>query len=65
MKLRKLSFDLSLVNLSATGFWFCRGCQKVTEREEVEGMGCGCCCLCGSPRIKWNPPVETPQLQPA
>jgi len=34
MKPRALSFKLNLVDLSVSGFWFCRACYKVTEPRE-------------------------------
>lgn len=56
---RKLSFDLNLVDLSRTGFWFCRRCQKVTEPVE-NYAGIHGCLFCSSPRIRWNPPIFEP-----
>lgn len=63
---RKLSFDLNLVELSETGFFYCRACQHVTEPVEHEEQGgLMCCKLCDSPRIKFCPPVFGNQKQPA
>lgn len=65
MRHRALSFNLNLVDLSETGFWFCRCCQRVTEPvEHDERGGILICKLCDSPRIKFCPPVfshATPQ----
>lgn len=52
----KLSFDLNLVDLSVSGFWFCTACQKVTEPVE-NYVGNQVCLFCTSPRIRWNPPI--------
>jgi len=56
MKPRALSFKLNLVDLSVSGFWFCRACYKVTEPRE-NYAGNNVCLFCDSPRIRWNPPV--------
>ena len=58
--LPRLSFQLNLVDLSVSGFWFCRACYKVTEPRE-NYAGNNVCLFCDSPRIKWNPPVFEPQ----
>ena len=39
------------------GFWSCQTCERMTEREEGEQGQPAHCARCGSPRIKWNPPV--------
>jgi hypothetical protein len=57
---RKLSFDLNLLDLSVSGFWFCRACHKVTEPLE-NYAGVNGCLFCSSPRIKWCPPVFEPK----
>jgi hypothetical protein len=47
-----------LAELGRTGFWFCRCCQRVTERVEREqGLPAGCR-RCESPRIHWVPPID-------
>lgn len=56
--MKRLSIDLNLVDLCATGFWFCRACQRVTERVDDDHTGMAHCAICRSPRIRWNPPVE-------
>jgi len=57
MKPKRLSFDLNLVDLAVSGFWFCLSCQKVTERIEDDHGRVAHCLFCESPRISWNPPV--------
>jgi hypothetical protein len=56
MKTQTLSFDLNLVDLSVSGYWFCNGCNKITEPAEDQ-HGMNKCRLCESHRIRWNPPV--------
>jgi hypothetical protein len=61
----KLSFNLNLVDLCVSGFWFCRSCYKVTEPTE-NYAGTNVCLFCASPRIKWNPPIFEPsETQPS
>ena len=59
MKPAHLSFDLNLVDLSVSGFWFCLRCRKITEPEE-NYAGVNGCLFCSSPRIRWNPPIFEP-----
>lgn len=42
--------DLRL--LARSGYWFCNGCNEVTEEDKH-----GRCLLCKSDRIEWNDPV--------
>jgi hypothetical protein len=58
MKLLPLRINLNLVDCCATGFWFCGACQHITEREERGDGLAAHCWRCGSPRIKWWPPIE-------
>lgn len=65
---KRLSFDLNLVDLCETGFWFCTECQLVTELVDKEGLGAVRCIHCGSLRTKFCPPVLdpiTPKPEPA
>jgi hypothetical protein len=54
-----LSFDLSRVDLSKRGFWFCCGCYRVTEPIAIKRETDYGCKLCQSPNIKWCPPLVT------
>ncbi len=57
----KLSFDLNLVDLCKTGFWFCTRCQHVTEPKEDTAGNIGCL-FCGvQSTIHWHPPIDTPE----
>lgn len=56
MKTKRLSFNLNLVELASTGFWFCLKCQHITEPEHDQ-HDMPHCVLCSSPRIRFNPPV--------
>jgi hypothetical protein len=40
------------------GFWSCRDCDRMTERQEGENGQPAHCSICGSYRIDWNPPVH-------
>ena len=48
----------SIVNLSAladSGYYFCSGCQHVTQRVQ---RGVNFVCVgCGSHRVKYHPPI--------
>lgn len=55
---KKLSFNLNLVDLSISGFYFCRECQRVTEPDNC-GEFNQVCCHCHSFRVKWCPPIFT------
>lgn len=57
-KLALINRKLSLVDVCLTGFWFCKGCQRITEIEE-NYAGTNVCVLCESPRIKWHQPLFT------
>lgn len=46
----------NLEGLAATGFWFCRDCERITELAE-SGRGCNCCSRCGSLRFEFCPTV--------
>lgn len=45
--------------LVRTGYWFCQGCQEVTQRRKRDGAGCveGSCVLCGANQVVWQEPV--------
>lgn len=40
------------------GFWYCYGCESITEREEGEQGQPAHCGRCGSARVEWQPPVH-------
>src|SRR5579862_3343079 len=56
MKTKTVSIALNLIDLSASGFWFCLSEQRVTEREEDQ-FGMGRCKCCGSAKLRWNAPI--------
>lgn len=60
--MKTLSFDLNLVDLSVSGYWFCNGCGKVTEPDE-DFLGMNKCKFCASHRIRWNAPVFDPVIK--
>jgi hypothetical protein len=55
MKLRHLPYRLNLVELAERGFWYCRGCRRVTELD-LDGP-VNCCVLCGCSAVQWREPV--------
>jgi len=52
---RKLAKNISTVLM--TGFWFCYGCDQMTEREEGEHGQPAHCERCGSCRIEYHKPA--------
>lgn len=52
-KLREMREKISLPDLCRTGFFFCNGCGRITEKHEETGA----CIICKSPRVKWCPPA--------
>lgn len=49
---------LSIETLLTFGFWSCKDCDGVCEREEGEQGQPAHCLLCCSHRIEWNPPID-------
>jgi len=55
--------DLSVLDLSVTGYWFCRSCQKILlDGPEFDKGPQGICPKCNSPRVHWNKPVPAPEI---
>lgn len=54
----KLNSRLSLVDVCVTGYWFCRGCQRITELEDGNN-GSMVCGICGSFNVKHHLPIFT------
>lgn len=57
--LSSLGFEKSVPNFAdaaTNGFEFCLGCQRVTRKVQ-RGVRF-VCVLCGSPRVKYCPPVS-------
>lgn len=49
---------LSLVDVAATGFWFCAGCQRITEVDDsFEQLRC---VMCRSVRVNHYPAIFGP-----
>ena len=61
MKHKTPSVPVNLLELAATGYWFCLSCCHVTEKNESDNGQPAVCSLCGSPRIKFCPPVFSPE----
>lgn len=58
----RFTVRLNLADVCKTGYSFCLLCQRITERMEREGVGlAGVCLHCGSPRLRWNPPIDEPE----
>lgn len=53
---KKLSVDLNKVDVSATGFWWCLACHRITEPLK-QGEYDQQCTHCHSFRIVWKAPV--------
>lgn len=51
-----------LTDVFSNGFWFCLDHDGRCERVEGENGQPSHCDECGSPRIKWNPPIWTAQI---
>lgn len=45
----------SLLDAASQGFYFCKSCQRICERVDIEGTGWGGCSHCGSVRIEFHP----------
>ena len=41
-----------------SGYWYCRDCECMCDREEGEQGQPAHCSRCMSPRIEWNSPVQ-------
>lgn len=54
MKPHRVSFQLHLVDLAVSGFWFCIRSRSVTE--VITAGAQSTCKFCGS-KAKWCPPV--------
>jgi hypothetical protein len=49
---------LSFVNLCNTGFWYCTGCERVSEPAgDDPGAVNRRCAKCGGFHLVWTPPV--------
>lgn len=58
--LNRINSRLSLIDIAVTGFWFCRGCQRITELEDSNEGGMRCS-ICGSFNVRHHLPVFTPE----
>jgi hypothetical protein len=56
-KLNEINRRLNLVDVCLTGFWFCKGCARITELEEGNGMNR--CAICGGVRLDHHPALFT------
>ena len=45
---------LRTVDVCVTGYWFCLGCQQISEPESIERFYCA---ICGSPRLRHHLPI--------
>src|SRR5690349_11278915 len=49
---------LRTVDVCVTGFWFCLGCQQISEPEAGGRFNCA---ICGSPRLRHHLPIMSPE----
>lgn len=60
--LRQQSFkfytSLDLVDLAATGYWWCKGCHHIlTEGVDTESRPMNICPRCKSPKVEFQKPI--------
>jgi rubrerythrin len=58
-------FKRKIEKILTEGFWFCRDCDCITEREEGEQGQPAHCGHCGSHKIQWISPVHQVQKEEA
>src|ERR1051326_7668682 len=54
---RRIQERLRTVDVCVTGYWFCLGCQQISEPESVQRFNCA---ICGSPRLRHHLPIMSP-----